>query len=221
MAGKRCALPRTSAEREHSVIAMTIGFLSWRAFRLTNLATLLDDEPCYLPLCPLGEFRALAGWGRKRNANAARWLAERLELPFLTLEDGFLRSITRDDRPLSLIVDNEGIYYNAKSASKLERLICESLDEEQTARSVALIDTWKQTRVSKYNHQREYKASLSRRFVIVCDQTFDDASIRYGLASPESFTNMLDAALAEYPKHTIILKTHPDVVTRGKKGHFD
>lgn len=30
-----------------------------------------------------------------------------------------------------------------------------------------------------------------------------------------------DAARSEYPEHTIILKTHPDVLTNGKMGYFD
>lgn len=200
---------------------MCIGFLSWRASRLPNLATLLDDQSCYVPLSLFEECRAFAGWGRKRTASAARLLSEWRRLPFLTLEDGFLRSVGRDDSPLSLIVDDEGIYFDANMSSQLERLIREPLDETQFARVRALVEAWKQTRVSKYNHAREYEGPLPDRFVLVCDQTLGDASIAFGEANESSFTDALQAALEEYPEHGIILKIHPDVVTNSKKGHFD
>lgn len=201
-------------------MTMTISFLSWRASRLPHLASFLDGTPHYLLLPPFGERQVLAGWGRTWRARVARQLAARNEVPFLLLEDGFLRSVDRGDPPLSLVVDNEGIYYDANSPSKLERLVAAPLDDAQTARAQALIAAWREERVSKYNGALEYEEALPERFVLLCDQTFGDASIHYGHANEVSFARMLEAALAENPDCQVIVKTHPDVLTRKRRGYF-
>jgi capsular polysaccharide export protein len=56
--------------------------------------------------------------------------------------------------------------------------------------------------------------------VLVSDQTFGDASIRHGAASPGSFQRMLQAALSENPDATVMVKIHPDVFARRKRGYF-
>ena len=45
--------------------------------------------------------------------------------------------------------------------------------------------------------------------VLVVDQTAGDASIEFGLASPDTFNAMLDAAVAENPGAQIVIKRHP------------
>jgi capsular polysaccharide export protein len=57
--------------------------------------------------------------------------------------------------------------------------------------------------------------------VLVVDQTFGDASIKYGLCGSESFKRMLDAAHAENPQAMILVKVHPDVFAGRKKGYLD
>jgi len=61
---------------------------------------------------------------------------------------------------------------------------------------------------------------LPPQFVLVVDQTFGDASIRYGMADAASFRCMLEAALDEHPQTPIILKVHPEVFAGRKKGHY-
>ena len=79
-------------------------------------------------------------------------------IPFLALEDGFLRSVAlgSQEPPLSLVVDDLGIYYDATSPSRLEALIDAPIDATAQQRTQALINAWRSSRVSKYNHQREY-----------------------------------------------------------------
>ena len=161
------------------------------------------------------------GWGRKRSGLRAVRLADALQMNFLLLEDGFLCSVRRCDPPLSFVFDDKGIHYDCTEPSELETLAQKSLSSAEISQARSAIATWYTERLSKYNAKRDVPGALSDCYILVCDQTFGDASISYGLASPESFTLMLRAALAEYPNHTIVLKTHPDVVTRGKKGHFD
>lgn len=56
-----------------------------------------------------GYGEAVVGWGRAREM--AAWKG----LPWLLLEDGFLRSVEREDAALSLVVEDLGIYYDASA----------------------------------------------------------------------------------------------------------
>ena len=166
---------------------------------------------------------ATVGWGRKKYARKARRIAQARHLPFICLEDGFLRSVGlgKCDPPLSIVIDDLGIYYDANSPSRLETLIGQPRSDEEVNRARALLTAWRHGRVSKYNHARECSAPLPRPYVLVVDQTLGDAAIRSGLAGPESFQRMLQAALAENPEGTVLVKIHPDVFSGRKKGHFN
>lgn len=61
-----------------------------------------------------GQGAAVEGWGRKRSG--AREMAARKGLPWLMLEDGFLRSVEWEDASLSSVVEDLGIYYNATAS---------------------------------------------------------------------------------------------------------
>lgn len=175
--------------------------------------------------------QAVAGWGMRPTAARAMRYAREHKLPYLALEDGFLRSVTpgKKEAPLSMVIDDVGIYYDARRASRLEILISQPLSHLEIRRSQRLIADWRKGRVSKYNQQRDWdrKAAashddiLSRPYVLVVDQTRGDASIKYGLADQLSFERMLEAALAENPDRSIVLKTHPEVFTGNKRGYFD
>jgi capsular polysaccharide export protein len=170
------------------------------------------------------ELTATAGWGKRKYSKRARRIARERGIPFVCLEDGFLRSVGlgNQDPPLSLVVDDLGIYYDATCPSRLEAMITRSLALEGAARANGLIAGWQAGRVSKYNHAREMEDDLpSGHFILVADQTKGDASIRYGLANEKSFSRMLEAALEEHPDSTILLKVHPDVFAGRKRGHFD
>ena len=176
-------------------------------------------------------------WGRKPSAaKAERWAAAQ-GVPVWRLEDGFLRSVGLggSDAPLSVVVDDVGIYYDAEGPSRLEALIRRPLAEPEFARAQRLVAQWREARASKYNHARE--ASLDALFggrgralarddavdapVLVVDQTFGDASIKFGQAGPGSFRRMLEAALDEHPRAPILLKVHPDVIAGRKRGYVD
>jgi capsular polysaccharide export protein len=160
-------------------------------------------------------------WGRKPSAVAAEAYADRQGLALLRIEDGFLRSMHMGASPLSVVVDDLGIYYDASAPSRLEMLIAHPLVEAQRIRAQALIAAWRAARVSKYNHAREYAGELPACYVLVADQTQGDASIRHGFADASSFQHMLAAALAENPDCIVLLKTHPEVMAGRKRGYFD
>ena len=187
---------------------------------------------------------AVAGWGLKTSAKRAIRYASKLKLPYFALEDGFLRSVGvgHDDPPLSIVIDDVGIYYDANRPSRLESLIRKQLSPAQERRANFLVKLGRNGRVSKYNHLRECsfipsttpsyagttslfeaddEAQTNRRYVLVVDQTVGDASIKYGQATSANFRRMLQAALEDNPDCMIVIKIHPDVCAGKKRGHFD
>lgn len=161
------------------------------------------------------------GWGRKRSGLQAVNEAGRKRMVFQLREDGFLRSVGRGDDALSIVSDDEGIYYDASVASRLEKLIARKRNANEFERARRIIRQWRALRLSKYNEAREYSDALPSHYVLVIDQTSGDLSIEYGQADEVSFDRMLKAALDENPDSTIIVKMHPDVYTRKKAGNFD
>lgn len=194
---------------------------SLRLAQVVSLRTFLDEQPLFYSRLLPKKGKMILGWGHKWSGQRAVALAKKEGSRFKLVEDGFLCSIERSDAALSLVFDSYGIFYDASLPSELENSALKDLTVSERVRSLKIIRLWRSERLSKYNAARDAFGAPPNPYVLVCDQTFGDASISYGLASPESFTLMLQAALAEYPNHTIILKTHPDVVTREKKGHFD
>lgn len=56
--------------------------------------------------------------------------------------------------------------------------------------------------------------------VLLIDQTFGDCSISCGLASEQSFCDMLETALLSHKPSNIYVKVHPNVYAGNKKGYF-
>ncbi|MEH6472463.1 MAG: capsular polysaccharide biosynthesis protein [Halopseudomonas sp.] len=169
---------------------------------------------------------AVLGWGLKPTADKARKVATKKRIPYISLEDGFLRSLglgVAGFQPHSLIIDSIGIYYDATRSSGLEKLILETdLDETELARTKRAIALISQHRLSKYNHapDRPVFPDDNQRRVLVVDQTFGDASVTYGGATTETFLGMLDAAIADNPGAEVVVKIHPDVIAAKKQGYL-
>jgi capsular polysaccharide export protein len=168
------------------------------------------------------------GWGRKPSGLRASKASRASGRPCYLLEDGFLRSCglgVNGARPLSLLVDDLGVYYDASQPSRLEALIAAVAMtpelEDQAGRAIALI---KRHRLSKYNHAPAHTlpalATPLRARVLVVDQTLGDVSVQLGGAGPDHFRQMLAQALAENPDAEIWIKTHPDVVSGKKRGYL-
>lgn len=179
-----------------------------------------------------GRIQTVVGWGQKPTIRKARAYAERHGLPFVRLEDGFFRSVrpSGDDRPLSLVLDDRGIYYDAERESLLESWLNASESEDPLADAALLeraqrcIQTIVSGGLSKYNNSLDglprWLMDESRELVLVVDQTRGDQSIARGLADENTFRAMLEAALDEHPRALVLVKTHPDVRFRGKRAHF-
>jgi capsular polysaccharide export protein len=164
---------------------------------------------------------ALLAWGNKPSGRLAERMAGQRRLPLWRCEDGFLRSLGlgNEGPPLSLVLDDLGIYYDASRPSRLESPIASPLDEDGRRRAEALVELWRQERLSKYNGAAESPVP-QQPFVLLVDHTADDLSIRGGLADGTSFAAMLQAARQAHRDCRIVLRLHPEVVRGRRRGHF-
>jgi capsular polysaccharide export protein len=171
------------------------------------------------------------GWGEKTNTAAAVRYADRHNLAYWRAEDGFVRSLglgVTGDAPLSIVLDDRGIYYDARTPSRLEAMLQGDPrldDPELCARARRAIDRICDAGISKYNNAPAGVVRVGPTCdglrVLVVDQTRGDLSVGHGLAGAASFDAMLDAALDENPGAQVLVKTHPDVVAGKKRGYFD
>lgn len=173
------------------------------------------------------ESSAVVGWGHKETAAQARAYARRHALPYIALEDGFVRSLTLASAgypAMSMVVDHQGIYYDARQPSDLEQLILEAPERQDEAllmRARTAMQRLRHQRLSKYNHapERQLPARTKARRVLVVDQTSGDASVEGGMATQATFLAMLREACAE-PEAEVWVKTHPDVIAGKKQGYL-
>ncbi len=214
-----------------------VGVFSRGLLRVPGLQALLGaDEVVLNPSSrDAASLRAVAGWGRKPSARRAAVYAERHGLPLLRLEDGFLRSAglaVAGAPPLSVVIDDVGIYYDTTAPSRLSALLNgpaagrpDPLDDPQLlARARSCLRRIAEAKLSKYNHApdpqgRPGRTDLPRR-VLVVDQTYGDLSVSCGQATAEDFQRMLRAALEENPDAEILVKIHPDVIAGRKRGYL-
>ncbi len=159
--------------------------------------------------------------GRKVMQWASKATAE---TPVL-VEDGFLRSrgLGADlVAPLSLVLDDVGIYYDATRPSRLEALInaSDTLDESARLRARALIDRIVDAKLSKYNlaNQAQVADMPKGRRILVPGQVEDDASIRLGTTDVATNRDLLKAVRDANPAAVIAYKPHPDVETGLRPG---
>lgn len=134
------------------------------------------------------------------------------------LEDGFLRSVGLGadlTRPLSWVLDEVGIYYDATRPSALERLLARAeVGAAQLARAAQLRERIVGAGLTKYNlaaapWRRPDKAAT---VVLVPGQVETDASIACGAVDIRTNLGLLQAVRAARPDAWIVYKPHPDVV---------
>ncbi|MEC7120652.1 MAG: capsule polysaccharide biosynthesis family protein, partial [Pseudomonadota bacterium] len=193
--------------------AKAIGVLSVGIWRIPHLAQFFPIPVQRLRRFSLGHptsVGCVAAWGYRPSRRAAHRYAKHHQLPLLTLEDGFIRSIgigRAGYPPVSLIIDDMGIYFDARQPSRLEQLIQDS-DDAQAGRAEACMALIRQHQLSKYNHAPVFRVTQSAPHnVLVVDQTVGDQSVAAGGASADSFQRMLQTARQQHPTSTIWIKT--------------
>lgn len=149
---------------------------------------------------------AVAVWGRGSVAARGIALAQRRDLPLLTIEDSFLRSIHAGHGPAAgLILDLQGVHYDPNSGSAVTDLLnAEPQPDADTRDALALMQHYQ---LSKYNNWPTGADALPDRFVLVVDQVAGDAALMG--ADAVAFSEMLRAARARNPDLPILIRTHP------------
>ena len=143
----------------------------------------------------------------------------------LRVEDGFVRSRGLGAGlvpPLSLAVDDLGIYYDPGRESRLERLIAGPLPPGGADRARALRERILAAGVTKYNlapagnDMAAAVAALRAErpgapVILIPGQVEDDASIRLGTSEVRTNRDLIHAARAAHPQAILLYKPHPDV----------
>ena len=140
----------------------------------------------------------------------------------LRIEDGFVRSVGLGAdlvRPVSWVIDDLGIYYDATRPSRLERILAETaFDEGALQRAAALRKRIVASRLTKYNVGAGgwERPGSGLRVILVPGQVETDASIAYG--APEGVCTvrrnmeLLRAVREANPEAWVVYKPHPDVL---------
>lgn len=135
----------------------------------------------------------------------------------LTIEDGFIRSYglgVHFNKPISLVLDRSGIYFDATRPSDLETILNGEISPYLIERAERLLPKLLESGITKYNVGSAQTLALpeNRTVILVPGQVESDASIFYG--SPEVKTNgeLLLKVRQENPEAFLIYKPHPDVV---------
>jgi capsule polysaccharide export protein KpsC/LpsZ len=157
-------------------------------------------------------------------------MAAKHHLPYVAFEDGFLRSVRpgNQEKPISLVFDRTGIYYDARQPSDLECFVRRRFEKSMRTQEIHdAIDLIRSKRLSKYNSfdfldiaELNLQSSDRKDRVLVIDQTVGDASIPGAFAKDETFRQMLQTAVAENPEVEILIKVHPETMIGRKAGHF-
>jgi capsular polysaccharide export protein len=139
----------------------------------------------------------------------------------IRVEDGFIRSAglgTSLVPPSSLCFDAEGIYFDASKPSRLETILSTTeFDSTFLERAKRLRQTIVSMGITKYNlpaqPSPDYREQAKGRpIVLVAGQVPNDASLRLGMASHDSDTELLTAVRRARADAFIVYKQHPDLL---------
>jgi capsular polysaccharide export protein len=172
------------------------------------------------------EGEGVLAWGMSPTAWRGEALSRRAGVPLVRVEDAFLRSVhpgrTRREATLGLLVDPVGMHFDSSTPSRIEQILSsDSLSESNILmRSELAIARLKHHHLSKYNIHDLSLPAPQAGFVLIVDQSRDDASVRLSGADQTTFRRMLEAARDEHPTASIVIRTHPDSMAGLRPGYF-
>jgi capsular polysaccharide export protein len=182
----------------------------------------VKDTQALRVLPPLAS-RQVVLWGAGQLDVEA--VARELGLPVRRMEDGFVRSVGLGSNlvaPLSLVIDDLGIYFDPRTPSRLETILRDTVfDTHELAQARALRERLVASRIGKYNVGSGGIALPSPRpakVILVPGQVEDDASIRTGAPWIATNLGLLAAVRERNPQAYIVFKPHPDVVSGNRRG---
>jgi capsular polysaccharide export protein len=167
----------------------------------------------------------VAVWGKSPTSGRGEAVSDFTGAGLVHIEDAFLRSIKPGRSgapPLGLTIDRQRPYFDSSGPSDLEELLASHPldDSAMMAGARAQIARITSLHLSKYNDFPLDTPLPEPGYVLVIDQTRDDASITYGGGSVAAFREMLVFAQQDHPGARIVIKTHPDTMEGHREGHF-
>jgi capsular polysaccharide export protein len=163
-------------------------------------------------------------WGRKEFKDIEDF-AKKENITITRIEDGFIRSVGLGSdltRPYSLVLDDEGIYFDPTKSSRLETILnTYNFDEKLLVEARNLQQKILETKISKYNTSSHVQLNLpkTKTKILVSGQVEDDASIRFG-ANGMTNLELLKQVKKENDNAHIVFKPHPDVLSGNRIGNI-
>jgi capsular polysaccharide export protein len=211
---------------------LCVGFRRWKAANVRPMLSLLPhrvhfcrDVDAADKLVP-GPADCLVHWGRT-GPSGVDALGARTGARVLRMEDGLVRSVGLGAdliAPLSLVLDDRGIYFDPGRPSGLEDLLNTArFTAEDLVRAQAVRQLMVAQGITKYNTESRRPAQWAgqgagRMVVLVPGQVEDDASIRFGCDDVNTNLDLLQAVREAHPHSFIVYKPHPDVQARNRIG---
>ncbi|QBY49684.1 glycosyltransferase family 29 protein [Cupriavidus oxalaticus] len=207
-----------------------VGFRRWRGPNVRPLLSLdrervkfVRDAAAARDLSPQSG-DGLVFWGSTAPKGVLQ-LAQEQGAKTLRLEDGFVRSVGLGSdliRPLSLVLDERGIYFDPSRPSDLEHLLSTAtFSHEDLTRASEVRAFIAEHGITKYNLEPRAEARWptgGRLVILVPGQVEDDASIRLGCTDVKSNLDLLRSVRQAHPNAFIVYKPHPDVTSGNRAG---
>ena len=192
---------------------VAVGMRAWKRRHLTQFfgpMRFTDDTTT-----AAADGRAVMVWAGRETPALVAACAD-AKRPLHRLEDGFLRSRGLGAElvpPLSLVVDDLGIYYDPSRESRLDRLIAAAtkMEPKQLLRAEELVARLVALGVTKYNPggaAPEVPLAGERPLILVPGQVEDDASIILGAGEVRTNAGLL-ARARPLPRGADPLQTAP------------
>lgn len=174
-------------------------------------------------------------WAASYNSEIENHFATQNEKVYL-LEDGFLRSVglgINHARPLSLVIDSRGMYYDCSKESDLEHILnFDEFDQYSLDRAQVLIKQLVALKLTKYNLKSKKQTrqacldsilnakTQDKTIVLVPGQVESDASIKKGSPNIKTNLDLLHSVASKVKNAFVIYKPHPDVLTQLRPGEL-
>ena len=188
-----------------------LGFSRWKRPLLKRFLTGSEVTFVKRP-ADVHEGATVAVWGNDLPIDAPP------SVKFLRVEDGFLRSSGLGADlipPLSWVIDDLGIYYDASKPSRLEAILqLTEFEADLLERARNLREKLITSGVTKYNLGGESwtRPSTHAHVILVPGQVENDASIRLGTKDVRTNLGLIKTVRAANPDAYIVYKSHPDIV---------
>lgn len=166
-------------------------------------------------------------WGARPSKINKNQLLEGSQI--IIVEDGFIRSLglgVLGEAPLSIICDEDHLYFDARGESRLEIILqTTQFDKNLIDRAAKLQQKMISTRLSKYNLKKKSDQALAtvegQTKILVVGQVENDKSIEFGGAQIKKNKDLLKVVRQTYPTAYIAYKPHPDTLTGLRPGQID